>query len=155
MPRSSLFALTIISLTACAPKDAPPPGMDSTTVTPVPVAATMPLPASPVGSWRWVSIVTPVETIQAPATGEYTLVIGDSTATGVADCNRMTGKAAWTDKQLTLGPMAMTRMACPPGGLGDRYAKFLGGAAGWFYRTDTLFVDLMVDSGTMRFVRTE
>lgn len=109
--------------------------------------------ASPVGSWRWVSIVTPVETIQAPATGEYTLVIGDSTATGMADCNRMTGKATWTDNRLTMGPMAMTRMACPPGGLGDRYAKFLGGAAGWFFRTDTLFVDLAMDSGTMRFVK--
>jgi heat shock protein HslJ len=147
-----VLLISVAGLGACASKDTPPPAADSAAV-PVPVAATQPLPASPLGSWRWVSIVTPVETIQAPSTGQYTLVIGDSTATGVADCNRMTGKATWTDMQLTLGPMAMTRMACPPGSLGDRYAKFLGGAAGWFFRTDTLFVDLRMDSGTMRFVR--
>ena len=85
-------------LAACGPKESPQPAVDSTAVTPAPVAATMPPPTSPVGSWRWVSIVTPVETIQAPATGQYTLVIGDSTATGVADCNRMTGKATWTER---------------------------------------------------------
>jgi heat shock protein HslJ len=154
MQRDSFVFLILFVLVACTPKETPVPPADSV-APPAPVAAEMPLPASPVGSWRWVSIVTPVEVIQAPAVGQYTLVIGDSTATGVADCNRMTGKATWTDKQLSFGPLATTKMGCPPGGMGDRYLKFLGGAAGWFVRSDTLFVDLKVDSGTMRFVRTE
>ena len=143
-----VFALPLVA--SCAPKDTPAPAADSAS-TPAPVAAAA-APTSPVGSWRWVSIVTPVETIQAPATGQYTLVIGDSTATGVADCNRMSGRASWTQNQLTLGPMATTKMGCPPGGMGDRYAQFLSAAAGWFHRNDTLFVDLKMDSGTMRFV---
>ena len=108
----------------------------------------------PAGSWRWVSIVTPVETIRPPTTGQYTLVIADSTATGVADCNRLTGRVTYTATQLSFGPLATTKMGCPPGGMGDRYLRFLDGAAGWFFRSDTLFVDLKVDSGTMRFVRT-
>lgn len=94
-----------------------------------------------------------METISAPTVGQYTLTIADSNATGVADCNRMTGKVTWTDTQLSFGPLATTRMACPPGGMGGRYLTFLGGAAGWFFRNDTLFVDLKVDSGTMRFVK--
>lgn len=148
--------ILLLSAAACAPKEAPPPAADSTpTPAAAPVAATMPLPTSPVGSWRWVSTVTPVETVQAPATGQYTIVLTDSSAHGVADCNRMTGKVTFTDKQLSFGPMAITRMACPPGGLGGRYLRFLNGAAGWFFRDDTLFVDQKVDSGTMRFVRTD
>ena len=114
----------------------------------------MGVPALPAGSWRWVSTVTPVETIEAPTTGQYTLVIGDSTATGVADCNRLTGKVTYTSTQVTFGPLATTKIGCPPGGMGDRYLRFLDGAAGWFFRSDTLFVDLKLDSGTMRFVRT-
>ena len=151
MMRATILLLPAAAFAACAPKEAPPPAADSTLA---PVAATMPLPTSPVGSWRWVSIVTPVETIQAPVTGQYTLVLTDSSAQGVADCNRMTGKATFTDTQISFGPLATTRMACPPGGLGGRYLQFLNGAAGWFVRNDTLFVDLKVDSGTMRFVKT-
>ena len=141
-------------LTACAPKDPPAARADSASVTPVPVAAAS-APASPVGAWRWVSIVTPVETVTAPTTGQYTLVLTDSSVHGVADCNRLTGQATIADKSLTFGPIATTRMACPQGGMGDRYLRFLGGAANWFFRDDTMFVDLKMDSGTMRFVRAD
>ena len=153
MPRISSVVIFASVFGGCAPKDTVPPAVDS--AAPGAVAATQPLPTSPVGSWRWVSVVTPVETIQAPTTGQYTLIIDDSTANGVADCNRLMSKATWTETQLSFGPIATTKMGCPPGGMGDRYLKFLGGAAVWFFRTDTLFVDLMADSGTMRFVRTE
>jgi len=152
MQRDSFVVLISLMLAACAPKEAPPPPVDSTTA--APGGNLMGVPALPAGSWRWVSTVTPVETIEAPTTGQYTLVIGDSTATGVADCNRLTGKVTYTSTQVTFGPLATTKIGCPPGGMGDRYLRFLDGAAGWFFRSDTLFVDLKLDSGTMRFVRT-
>jgi heat shock protein HslJ len=45
----------------------------------------------------------------------------------------------------------MTLVACPPGSLADQFLTNLKGAAIYFFEGDNLLIDLMVDSGTMRF----
>jgi heat shock protein HslJ len=160
--RATVLSLALIA--ACAPQS-DLPARDTTSAAPAPApansTAAAPTAASSdstgealVGrSWRWVRIVTPVETIEAPSVGKYTLQLGDSNRiSGVADCNRIMGKYTLAGTSLSIGPLGMTRMACPPGGMGGRYSKWLNGASGFFFRADTLFIDLKVDSGTMRFV---
>jgi heat shock protein HslJ len=41
--------------------------------------------------------------------------------------------------------------ACPEGSLGDTFVSQLGGAAIYFFQEGDLYIDLMFDSGTMRF----
>jgi para-nitrobenzyl esterase len=49
--------------------------------------------------------------------------------------------------------MALTRAMCPPGSLSDRSVKKLGRATVYFLKDGDLFLDLPVDSGTLRFRR--
>lgn len=140
----------LLMLAACT--RTPEPAADTTaTATPPPA---QPAPTLTGPTWRWVRIVTPIETIEAPATGTYTLELSDSNRiSGTADCNRMAGSYSADGPALRIGPLITTRMACPEGGLGTRYTQWLEAAANYFFRDDTLFVDLKMDSGTMRFVR--
>jgi len=55
--------------------------------------------------------------------------------------------------ELRIGPLAATRMMCSPGSMDAAFAQGLGGARSWFMQADTLRLELMADSGTMRFVR--
>jgi uncharacterized lipoprotein YbaY len=45
----------------------------------------------------------------------------------------------------------MTLVACPPGSLGDQFVANLNAAAIYFFEGDNLLIDLMADSGAMRF----
>jgi len=105
--------------------------------------------------WHWVATLTPVEVIAPADPSRYTLQFGDDgSASLLADCNRGRGTyTAGADRSLTLGPAATTRMMCPPGSLDTRYLQQLGNTAGYFFRGDTLYIDLKMDGGTMRFVR--
>lgn len=43
-----------------------------------------------------------------------TLIFGsEGSVAGSATCNRFTGRADWSSTSLSIGPLAMTRMACP------------------------------------------
>ena len=57
------------------------------------------------------------------------------------------------DPRITLGPMALTRAACPEGSLSDRFAREVGRATSYFLMNGELFLELPVDSGTLRFER--
>lgn len=49
-----------------------------------------------------------------PISGEVTLQLGaDGAVSGLASCNRYTGQNTATLPEFAVGPMAMTRMACP------------------------------------------
>jgi hypothetical protein len=48
---------------------------------------------------------------------------------------------------------ALTRMMCPPGSLSDRFVKEVGRASSSFVKDGDLFLELPVDSGTLRFRR--
>ena len=62
------------------------------------------------GKWRIVS-VSGAEALDASRT--HAEFAGDRFASTVG-CNRIAGRAAVSESQLSFGPMAATRMACPP-----------------------------------------
>lgn len=102
--------------------------------------------------WQWERTVTPVEIVESPAPDRYTLELAPNGRLLVrADCNRGTGAYRIGAGTIAIGPIATTRMACPPGSLDARYLGDLQRAAGFFVEGRHLFIELPVDSGTMRF----
>jgi len=68
------------------------------------------------------------------------------------DCNRARG--AWKSPgpgQLEFGPMAVTRVACPPAPLESRFAKDMGYVRSYVIRNHHLFLSLMADGGIYEF----
>jgi para-nitrobenzyl esterase len=119
-------------------------------------AASTAVPQALTGNpWHWVATQTPVEWIVPADPALYTIQFDvDGSAVLRADCNR--GRGTYTsadDGALKIGPAALTRAMCPPGSLDTKYLQQLNAAAHYFFRGDTLYVDLFADSGTMRFVR--
>jgi heat shock protein HslJ len=104
--------------------------------------------------WHWEATVTPVEKIEVPAPERYTLELEPGGAALLrADCNRGRGSYEIGDGQIKLGPIATTRMACPPGSLDGRYLADLARVTTFFVEGGTLYLELPMDSGTMRFGR--
>jgi heat shock protein HslJ len=119
-------------------------------------AQTASLPAAAIDIiWEWVSFTTPVEQIDVDAPERYLVTFGSDGRVAIrADCNRGTG--AYTisdDHRIALGPIATTRAMCPPGSLSDRFVREIGRATSYFLRDGDLFLELPVDSGTLRFRR--
>jgi heat shock protein HslJ len=178
MSRISIIAAVLLAVAACSPRapdgkkvvsaESTVPPVDSL---PVSEKATPLLgggapavdPALATGdklagtSWRWLYTQTPTEKLAAPDPKGYMLSFGaDGRISGKADCNRMTGSYQATDKQLTFGGMATTRMACAPGSLGERFARDLGFVRSYSFHTpDTLRMDMQADGGTFTFLRTK
>jgi len=172
MTRATILLSALAAVTACSPRE--PDGskvvVAESTVPPMtsapaaekatPLAAQgAPAPDSvrPTGdalagtSWEWLFTATPGEKVTAPAPANYALAFGrDGRVTGKADCNRMTGTYQADANRVTLGPLATTRMACPPGSLGDRFARDLGLVQGYAIATpDTLRLTLQADAGAI------
>lgn len=106
------------------------------------------------GPWHWIATVTPVERIACPDPARYTLeFLPDSLVAAQIDCNRGSGAYHLDGASLRVGPMAVTRMMCPPGSMDTKFAQQIDAARTWFMQGDTLMLDLFADSGTMRFVR--
>jgi para-nitrobenzyl esterase len=64
------------------------------------------------------------------------------------DCNR--GHATWKSEaanQLALGPLALTRMMCPPGSMHDRVAADWGAVRSYTVKDGRLFLSLMAGGG--------
>lgn len=102
--------------------------------------------------WQWERTVTPVETVESPAPDRYTLELAPNGRLLVrADCNRGTGSYRIGTGTIALGPIATTRMACPPGSLDARYLGDLQRATAFFVERGNLFIELPVDSGTLHF----
>ncbi len=102
--------------------------------------------------WQWEETVTPVERVKALAPERYTLQLqADGHAAVRFDCNRGGGGYKIEAGRLAFGPMVSTMMACPPGSQDRRYAKDLGQITSFFVEGDQLYLEMPVDSGTMRF----
>lgn len=68
------------------------------------------------------------------------------------DCNR--GRGRWQSsgsKQLTFGPIALTRAMCPAGSLHDRIARDLAFVRTYTINDAHLFLALMADGGVYEF----
>jgi len=139
----TLFVTGFVALAGCS---AVPQGQGGARVR-TPEAATG-------GVWRWETTVTPVERIGTAAPERYTLELQSGGVALVrADCNRGRGSYEISEGRIKFGPIATTRMACPPGSLDSRYLKDLERATTFFVEDGRLFLELPMDSGTMRFAR--
>ncbi|HET6462616.1 MAG TPA: META domain-containing protein [Candidatus Krumholzibacteria bacterium] len=106
------------------------------------------------GPWRWIATQTPVKRITCVDPDMYALTfLPDGTARIIMDCNRGSGSYHLDGKSIRIGPVATTRMMCPPGSMDTIFGQEIDAARTWFMQGDTLMLDLMADSGTMRFVR--
>jgi para-nitrobenzyl esterase len=106
-------------------------------------------------TWQWISFTTPVEEITVDAPERYTIRFGrDGRAAVRADCNRgSTGYSVSADRRIALGPIVLTRMMCSPGSQDARFVNEVGRATSYFLEDGYLFLELPVDSGTLRFRR--
>jgi heat shock protein HslJ len=102
-----------------------------------------------------VALVTPVETVKPERPERYTVRFERTGRLVVrADCNRGGGPyTVTTERRISLGPIALTRVGCPPGSLGDRFARDLARVAIYFVRDGAFFLEMPVDSGTFQFRR--
>ena len=109
----------------------------------------------PVGTtWEWVGTVTAVERVVSAAPARYNLRVEGGQASMRADCNRGVTKVTLTDPgRIAFGSMAWTRAMCPGGSQSGRYAKEVARATSYFVKDGELYLELPVDSGTLRFRR--
>lgn len=69
-----------------------------------------------------------------------------------ADCNR--GQGAWSfaePSQLQFGPLATTRVLCPPGSLYDRFVGDLGYVRSFVMKDGHLFLATLADGAILEF----
>ena len=85
----------------------------------------------------------------APAEPEGTLVVDGDRVSGSSGCNRYHGSVGEgeTATSLTVGPLAATRMACPPErmDLEQRYTAALQGARSWGFQLGELVLHYQQD----------
>jgi heat shock protein HslJ len=67
----------------------------------------------------------PASTSTNPLTLQMSTESGTRRASGFSGCNRFTGTYDLRDGKLAFGPLAATRMACPPGGAGALEQPYL------------------------------
>jgi len=102
--------------------------------------------------WQWVRTVTPVELIEVSAPERYTLLLqADGRAEVQFDCNSGGGSYEIIGHRLSFGPLAATRMACPPDSQDAVFSKQLGEVTTYFVNDGILYLEMPMDSGTMRF----
>jgi len=84
---------------------------------------------------------------------KYTIeFLADGAVAMRIDCNRARG--AWKSpgpSQLEFGPLAVTRVQCPPGSLHDRFLKDVGTVRSYVIRNGHLFLGLIADGGVYEF----
>lgn len=119
-----------------------------------PAPATVIGPATPVGMWHWEGQIVSGDKLSVAQPDRYTLEIQPGGRALVrSDCNR--GQAAYilNGRGISIKVGAMTKAACAPGSLSDRYRKALESAVSQRIKGDNLYLDLPVDGGSMKFVR--
>ena len=103
-------------------------------------------------AWEWVSTTTPVERTVVEEPGRYTILLQPSGKLEAQfDCNRGGGDYEIAAGRLSFGPMFSTRIACPPDSLDAPFMRDLERVTSFFVRDGELFLEMPVDSGTLRF----
>jgi para-nitrobenzyl esterase len=84
---------------------------------------------------------------------KYTVeFLADGSVAMRIDCNRARG--TWKSpgpSRLEFGPMAVTRVECPPGSLYDKFSRDMGYVRSYVVRNGRLFLALMADGGIYEF----
>ena len=104
--------------------------------------------------WRWESLETPTGKVSVPVPENYTLeLMADGKAQILADCNRGRGNYKLDGQSLTFSGFITTKIGCPSGSLDGRFLKSLDAARTLSIKGEELYIDLVADSGTMKFVK--
>ena len=115
--------------------------------------------ASPLAGTQWSLVqMTSMDDAQPPVrpsdSGRYTLSFSaDGRASMMLDCNR--GNSTWTSTgngeagSIAFGPIATTRVMCPPASIGDRLARQLADVRGYRLQNGNLHLSLMADAGIL------
>jgi len=149
-----LFLLTLpFTLAACAATGVGGPVLPGYVNAPPPplAAAEDPLPMGVVWSWQGTQMSDDARFVP-DAPERYTLEFRPGDTVSVrADCNRGSASYMRNGNALGFGPIALTRMMCPPGSRDAEFLKGLGQVSGHLMRGNDLVLTLKVDSGSMRF----
>lgn len=107
-------------------------------------------------AWRLVEIQSMDDSTYLPGDGVFVLEFSeDGRVAMTVDCNR--GRAyyfATDDGSLTFGPLALTRVQCPPDSLHDRFLTQLGFVRSYIERDGRLYLATMADGAILEFERT-
>lgn len=108
-------------------------------------------PSTPLTGTEW-SLVSlngkPADAGNGGKPATLTLTTADNRVSGFAGCNRLAGSYEVAADSLTLGPLILTRMACPSGmELEQQFTGALGATRR--YRIDDHRLDLLSDSGVV------
>jgi para-nitrobenzyl esterase len=117
-------------------------------------AATAPAASLADTSWQLVQFIgSDGGKVEPDDRTKYTLTFEpDGVVVARIDCNR--GRGSWKSDepgQLVLGPLALTRMMCPPGSMHDRVAADFGAVRAYAVKGGHLFLSLMADGGTYEY----
>jgi heat shock protein HslJ len=107
-------------------------------------------------TWKWMGLVVPdgQSEINVRNCDDYLLEFADDgTYTIKADCNRGFGDFSVDGDAMTIAPPALTRAACPPGSLDQRYLEFLGLVESYTVQDTRLLLKLQADSPSMQFAK--
>ena len=107
--------------------------------------------------WMWLEFLENNDTVTHPNMPvNYTLeFMPDGQVVVQADCNRANGTYTVNGGQLDIEIMTTTLAACPEGSLENEYLQLLNDAAAYIREGDLLFIDIMMDAGTMKFLPME
>ena len=102
-------------------------------------------------AWRLVAIQWADGHATRPADpAGYLFELGaDGRVSGKADCNRMMGTYTIDAQTLRFGPLATTRMACPPGSVDADWLRALAAADSWLVRDGHLHITMTGKAGTI------
>lgn len=70
-----------------------------------------------------------------------------------ADCNQVLGSFTEEGSSLAIDLGPTTLAACPPASIDQDYLRALQEASIYFFQEGALFIDIRLDTGTMRFSR--
>jgi putative lipoprotein len=103
--------------------------------------------------WTWTEFTDPVQgTLPIETPEQYTVeFLEDGTAAIKADCNTGSGSYVAEAGSLDITVGAVTLALCDADSLSDQFLQYLDAAAIYFFEEGDLFMDLPVDSGTLRF----
>jgi heat shock protein HslJ len=100
--------------------------------------------------WQWYQFVGAEQKVMPDDPASYTVEFkADGTIQVRADCNQASGRYTARRGQMSIGVMAMTLAACPPGSLSDAFVQGLEMATIYSFDGNTLLLDLPMDGGTM------
>ena len=151
--RNLLSAALAFAVTACAATDPGTPALPGHVNAPPPPMAAAGDSLLTNTVWAWQGTQTKDGARIAPDAAErYALVFAPGGMVSVrADCNRGSGSYLLNGNQLTFGPIALTKMMCPPGSRDGEFLRGLAAVAGQSMSGNELVLTLQGDGGSMRF----